>query len=323
VRSPFSNQFHLFLKSLAVSWFIIFFWAQPTRAEFDLECYISADCTRVGGGTSSNPSAGNEIRLNPAAVPMEKGFGVEVVYFGTPEWSIVQGLGRAGASISPANSEETFFGPPAVEYPSDFLERHRSGIKYESQKYTLSTAFKVAKHGSGRSRFNLNIGAMAKYNKYTYRTTPGGGLGGAFGPILFGASIFLDETQLDPELDPSIRISPIRYKVQTYNLGLYLTSVILNYSNLQMIPENGGSTSTIKVLMASLLTKRFVFNLAHRAEDSTRSWYNPYNDSLETKQIKEDYFLGVQYRMTKKLMTGVFLNYFMLNELSLTGTLFF
>lgn len=303
--------------------FILIFWNSPSHAEFDLECYIKGNCSRVGGGSSSNASAGNEIRLNPASVPMEKGFGVEVVYFRTPEWSIVQGLGRAGASISPANSEETFFGPPAVEYSPDYLERHISGRKYESQKYTLSTAFKVAETGSGRSRFNLSLGAMAKYNKYTARTTPGAGLAGSFGPILFGASVYLDETQLDPELDANLRPSPIRYKVQTYNLGLYLTSVILNYSNLQMIPEIGSSKSTISVFMTSLLTKQFVFNFALRTEDSYRSWYNPNTQALENQQFKNDYFLGFQFRMSKNLMSGIFYNYFMVNELALTGTLFF
>lgn len=323
MRARLRHFFQFHLKYFAIGLVIIFAWPNSSRAEFDIECYLKGDCKRRGGGSASNPSLGNEIRLNPAAVPMEKGFGIEIVYFGTPEWSIVQGLGRAGASISPANSEETFFGPPAVEYSSDYLDRQILGQKYESQKYTLATAFKVLEKGSGRSRFNLSLGAMAKYNKYTSRTTPGGGLSGSLGPILFGASVYWDETQLDPELEPSLIPPPTRYKVQTYSFGLYLTSVILNYSNLQMISETDATTSTVSVLMGSLFTKQFVFNLAHRSENSDRSWYNPSTNALEFKQIKNDYFLGFQYRMTKNFMTGVFYNYFMLHELALTGTLFF
>jgi hypothetical protein len=90
-----------------------------------------------------------------------------------------------------------------------------------------------------------------------------------------------------------------------------------------MIPEQSTSTSTVSVFMASLMSKRSVYNLARRTEDSSRSGYNPSTKTLEIKQSKDDYFFGFQYRMTKTLMMGVFYNYFMLNELAFTGTLFF
>ena len=302
------------------------FWSQNSPAEFDLECYIKGDCRHsVGGGSSANPSAGNEIRLNPAAVPTEKGLGIEAINYSTTEWSVVQGLGWAGAAISPANSEETFFGPPAIEYSTDYLNRYIAARKYESQKYTLASAFKlIDKSGSGLSRFNLNLGAMIKYNKYTARITPGGGLTGSMGPFLFGYSYYLDETQLDPQLNSSLRPPASRYSVQTFNVGLYLTSMVLNYSNLQMTPENSSTPpSTVTVIMASLLTQRFIFNLAARTEDSSRPWYNPETSTLVLKQIKKEYFGGIQYRFTKNLMAGTFYNYYLFQELSLTATLFF
>ncbi len=237
---------------------------------------------------------------------------------------MVQGLGWAGAAISPANSEETFFGPPSIEYSSDYLARNIASKKYESQKYTLASAFKLFdKSGSGLTRFNLSFGAMVKYNKYTARLTPGGGLTGSLGPLLFGLSYYLDETQLDAQLDPSLRPPAIRYSVQTYNVGFYLTSLVLNYSNLLMSPENSTSQSSVTVLMASLLTQKFIFNLAARTEDSTRPWYNAETLSLVTKQIKKGYFGGVQYRFAKSFMAGTFYNYYLLSEFSLTGTLFF
>ncbi len=222
VRTLLLNLVQLFLKIPAVGFLFIVSWAQSSQAEFDIECYIKGDCSRMSHGSPSNPSPGNQIRLNPASVPLENGLGIEVVYFGTPEWSLVKGLGRAGASISPAHSEETFFGQPSVEYDADYLQRHIFSKKYESQKYTLATALNVAKTGSGSARFNLNLGVMAKYNRYTSRAMPGGGLSGSLGPILFGASLYWDETQLDPELEVRLRPSPIRYKVQSYNLGIYL-----------------------------------------------------------------------------------------------------
>jgi len=302
---------------------MFFISTQKTYAIIDPNCYSKGTCLGSDSSPSSSPSVGNEIRLNPAAVPTEKGFGLETIYYNDAEWSIVQGLGRAGAAISPANSEETFFGPPSVELNSDYLQRHLDHDKYKSQKYTLSTAFKITKKTSKKNSLKLNLGVMAKYNKFTKNITPGGGLAGSFGPVQFGGSYYLDETQLSPELDDAARPTPTRYKVQTYNIGLYLTSIILSYSYLQMNLENGDTQSINSVLTASLFYNRFIFNLAGRIENSSRQWYNPDSKLLESKQIKNDYFGGIQVRLNKNIMLGSFYNYYLLNEFSTTLTLFF
>lgn len=304
----------------------VFIWSQHSYAVIDPNCYTTGTCQDGGSGSSSSasPSTGNSIRLNPAAVPTEKGFGLESIYYGSAEWSIVQGLGRAGAAISPANSEETFFGPPSVENDANYLQRHIESYKYESQKYTLATAFKIVQtKRSGLSKFDLNLGIMAKYNQFTNRITPGGGITGSFGPVQFGFSNYADETQLSPELDSSLRPAPTRYNVQTYNVGLFLASLILSYSNLQVKPENGTYGSTDSVLTASLFHRRFILSLAGRTEDSQRQWYNPETKLLEIKQIKSDYFAGLQYKATKNLLVGAFYNYYLLREVSATATLFF
>ncbi|RYZ67520.1 MAG: hypothetical protein EOP09_10905, partial [Proteobacteria bacterium] len=166
-------------------------------AEFDWECYLNNGCRSSSGRSSGNPSSGGQIRINPAAVPTEKGFGIEGIYF-SPEIdvSLVRGLGRVGAAISPSNSEETFFGPPGFEDSSMYLYRHVDLKKYPNQKYTLAAAGKlIDKYGSGDTQLNLNLGVMGKYNKFTTNVSPGLGLNGTFGPVSFGGSYYMDETQ--------------------------------------------------------------------------------------------------------------------------------
>ncbi len=90
-----------------------------------------------------------------------------------------------------------------------------------------------------------------------------------------------------------------------------------------MIPELGTSVASISVFTASLLTKRLLLTLARRSESSDKPWYNRDTKKLEIKQVKDDYFLGFQYSVTKSFMAGAFYNYFMLHELAFTGTLFF
>ena len=311
-----------------LSWLlIIIILSQQAWSDIDPNCYTKGTCmddSSSGRSSSSNPSTGNAIRLNPAAVPTEKGFGLEAIYYNTAEWSIVQGLGQAGAALSPANSEETFFGPPSIEYNTDYLQRHIDGHKYESQKYTLATAFKLYKNKkSGLSKFDLNLGIMGKHNKYTQRITPGGGVSGSWGPVQFGYSYYADETQLSPDMDASTRPAPSRYNVQTYNIGLFLASVILSYSNLQMKLEDGTLNSTESIWMASLFYRRFILSLANRTEDSIREWYNPQTKALEVKQIKSDNFAGLQYKATQNIMIGAYYNYYLLREGSLSVTLFF
>lgn len=93
-----------------------------------------------------NPSYGNQIRLNPSAVPTEEGFGLEgILYRGEVDISLAKGTGRVGAAISPSNSEETFFGPPGIELDDDMYQRKYAADKFASNKVTLATAVNLIK----------------------------------------------------------------------------------------------------------------------------------------------------------------------------------
>lgn len=306
--------------------FIFYFsllFAASAQAVKDIKCYITDDCgTGVGGSYSSNPSSNSQIQINPSSVPTEKGFGLEGIFFkGTPDLGIVRGNGRVGAAISPANSEETFFGPPGFENSSDLLYRKMNSEKYPNQKVTLASAFILTeKNGSGFGRYGLKFGLLAKYNKYTENIKPGGGLSGVLGPFTFGYSIYGDETRLNDDLPTE---QTLDYQVQTYSAGLFLSSLILDYSHLQLGHSSNSITSDVSIFTASLLWKKFIFTASKRIENSPRQTYNYDTRQLESAVSKEDYFGGVQYSVLNKVMVGALYNYYLLREFSVTTTLFF
>ncbi|MEK2644314.1 hypothetical protein [Bdellovibrio sp. BCCA] len=258
-------------------------------------------------------------------MPTDKGFGVEAIYFsGGGDFSLVRGNGRMGAALSPSNSEDTFFGAPGFETTEDFLDRKINKKKFPNQKYTLAAAFDLAdRKGSGFNRYSLKLGAMAKYNTLTTAVSPGAGLNGIWGPFAVGYSLYGDETQLESGGQKLV----IKYQVQTYNVGLYLNSLILNYANLRLKTAEDSSfgeyIATVQLYTASLTLGKFILTASKRLEDSDAPAFNYDTEQLETRKIKEEYFGGVQYSLSKNFMLGVLYNYYLLREASATATLFF
>jgi hypothetical protein len=292
----------------------------------DVECYMSDKCNnRIGRSSSGNPSTGAQVKINPSAVPTEEGYGIEaLLYRDQVDLSLVRGTGRVGAAISPSNSEETFFGPPGFENSSDLQQRKYDSQKYPNQKYTLAAAANIYDNKkSGLKTFNLKLGAMAKYNKLTKGFRGGGGLNGVLGPFTFGASAYNDQTQLnDFDLGEDLQ-TRINYKVQTYNVGLFLSSIVLDYSHLKLTLMDDTYPSEISLFTISFLIQKIIIIAAKRTENSGRLSYNYDTKELEFKEIKEDYFGGVQFRVNKTLMLGAFYNYYLLREFSFSATLFF
>lgn len=272
------------------------------------------------------PSKSSRININPSAVPIEKGTGIEVIgYRDTFDFSIVKGTGRVGAAISPTNSEETFFGPPGFEYDSDFLDRKINGKKYESQKVTLAAAFSLFNNKKkGLKTFEVSVGLMGKYNKLSKQTNPGVGLSGALGPVTFGYAYANDEFIIDPQ---GLNLQ-YKYAAETKSIGVRVGTLVLDYSQLRIIlPEAYAGTNppafTITLLTTSLLFKRVLLTYSARTEDSPRLAYNKATKLLEVKQYKTETFGGIQLVVSKNLLLGAFYNYYLLNETSFGGTLFF
>ncbi|NUN07175.1 MAG: hypothetical protein HUU57_15625 [Bdellovibrio sp.] len=288
----------------------------------ETNCYLINECTNHRRDSSSGPSPGTQVKINPSAVPTDKGYGVEAIYYdSSADLSLIRGNGRMGAALSPSNSEQTFFGAPGFELPEDLYERKYDKEKYQSQKVTLAAAMDIAeKKGSGLRRYSLKAGAMAKYNKDTTTITPGAGLQAVWGPLTAGYSMYDDESRLNYG-DGSQKT--IKYRVQTYNVGVYLSSVILNYSHLHLENNEKNYLATVHLYTASLSLGKFIFTASQRVEDSPAPDYNYELKDLENKKIKYEHFGGIQYSLSKNFLLGVLYNYYLLREISVSGTLFF
>src|SRR5262245_2124011 len=100
--------------------FVLSPWAKAELCDHSKHfCGYAPGSSGKGGGA---PTRGGKIRINPSAVPTEKGLGIEGIIFEGVDLSLVKGMGRVGAGISPSASESTFFGPPALENPEDYLQ---------------------------------------------------------------------------------------------------------------------------------------------------------------------------------------------------------
>lgn len=308
---------------LSLLFLLIFIQA---RAQAAL-CHASKEyCGWVKGSSPSSaapaaPTRDNTIRINPSSVPVEKGFGIGLIVFDGVDAGFVQGLGRIGAAISPSNSEETFFGPPSLELPENYLERKQNAKKYRVQKSTLATGVQLFRsRSSGLKRVELNLGVMGKYNTATKAITPGGGVSGVLGPLTFGYSAYQDQTQLDYSIYGLDEKRTTRFHVETYSAGLFLNSLALDYSILRQVTDEVSMTS---VVTASLFLKKSMFTAALRKESSNRPMYNFSTRNLEDQRDKSEVFAAAQFNVWKELMAGVFYNYYVLRELSVGATYFF
>lgn len=310
--------------------FLLGILAGPTaHAEIAGGVLCSADepCNARGIYTraSAGPTKSDAIRVNPAAVPVEKITGIETIYYDSSfDFALVKGLGRVGAAISPSNNEETFFGAPAVETDQQFAERMRERGKYETKKYTLAAAVNLfSTRGRGLLRTSANLGVMARYYTATSHITPGAGLQFSTGPFLFGGAVYQDERQLlpdDPAQDPSGRPSD-QSMVSTYSATLNLESFMLDYSVTE--------TRTVQPAKVSVATltgfwgKRTILTLARRALTSERPAYRFSSESLDYTRQNVEWFGGGQYRLAPFLVLGLYYNYYLVREASVSAIIFF
>lgn len=268
------------------------------------------------------PSGSQRVKLNPAAVPTGNIFGLGSIYYKSDfDFLLVKGLGRLGAAISPSNSEETFFGPPAFELPDDYSERKKLRRKYKDSKLNLAAGFDLYDNKkSGLRRFNLSLGLIGKYNNLTSEVLPGAGVNSVFGPFSLGYAVFQDQIYLDYAEFNVDRKANTKLLVENYSGSLFLESLILDYSVMQI---KTADITTIRTTTASLLLRRAILSAAIRIENSARSKYDFKKEQLVTEREKSDLFLSAQYKVNKNIMVGVLSNYYLLNELTATATIFF
>jgi hypothetical protein len=169
------------VKFLIGTFLLLFTSAAHSRSDgcIGIESYCQG-FRRSSSSSPAYPSTSSSVSLNPAAVPVNKSLGLEMIYFKpSPDFALVTGTGRVGAALSPTSAEETFFGNPGFELPTDYLQRHVEKKKFVSQKIALATAVNLYDNKSnGLKKFSLNLGLLGRYNKITKSIKPGAGLNG-------------------------------------------------------------------------------------------------------------------------------------------------
>lgn len=296
-------------------------WGDPSNCFGLNEGCFQKRSAQVSGSTSSR------TQINPSAVPIEEGLGLEGIFYkSSVDLTVVRGTGRLGAAISPSNTEGTFFGPPAVEIPESFRDRKEDRNKYENQKYTLAAAAEIFNNkASGLKKFTLRLGLMAKYNKATSNISPGGGVTVTTGPLALYYAANDDQTLLDSTryYGPGVPDELIRYQNQIYGASLFLNSLIFDYSHLSSLKEFAVKPMTVELYTASLTVKKFILTASYRREDSEDPAYDFATRTLKNERIKAEYFGGIQFMATKHIMLGALYNYYLLREYSASLTLFF
>lgn len=272
--------------------------------------------------TQANPSRSSAVNLNPSSVSVEKGYGLEAIaYKGSADFSIVRGTGRVGAAFSPTVGEETFFGPLGFELDPDYLARKIRKDKYGSQKVTLATAMVLVDAGSGKNRLQLNLGAIAKYNRLTQSWWGGGGLTGSAGPMTFGYAVVNDEYMIDLTSSGLSTGLKFRYSTVAASGGIHLGNFIADYTTM-WVRYQEQTIATIRLLTGSFMWNGVILTLSQKQEDSARSAYDDSTQSLIPQQIKTEYFGGLQLMLSKNFMVSGYYNYYLLKEVSMGVTVF-
>lgn len=304
---------------------VFLLWTAPAQAKLcnpmKEKCWLYG---KNGSTSPAYPSKSSGFKVNPSAVPLEKGWGGETIYFDSSfDFALVRGTGRIGAAISPSNGEESFFGPPGLELDSEFLERKQNGTKYDSQNVALAGAFQLlSNRKSGLQRFELNLGVIGKYNKLSKDVWPGLGISGIGGPFTFGYSVSEDQYVVDFSSIGLAEELKFKYKTATISGGIFLNNLAVDYSHLRVTIQEHEAIS-IYLLTGSILLQRWIFTAASRREVSDRPAYDYKLKTLKVEEEKNELFGGIQFSPTRVLMVGVFYNYYLLREMSAGATLFF
>jgi hypothetical protein len=250
----------------------------------------------------SLPSSGTAAQFNPSNVSHDRGVGLETFYqpSQSPSFNFVTGTGKAGAALVSSKLENAFFGNRVPEIEEDYLERIENKEQYKSNKYTLALGVALFK----RRNLGLDLGVLTKYNEKTKRMNPGGGLAMRIGPVSLGASVYKDDFFL----------KTIDYQetftVQNYFAGIQIKNLFLDAGVIKTHYKFYDDDSEIKLYSASYIWNKLLFNLAYRIE------------TVYEKDESEIY-AGLQYSLNKYLILGVHYNYYLLDEMAGSLTIFF
>lgn len=317
--------------------FMIFFSNITWAADQRLCEYFGWNCAsgsgKSGGRTSSQslPSQSTASNLNPSNVRYAKGFGLETLY--EPQnpliFSLATGTGKLGGALITQSYENSFFGNRVIEMDDDLLHRHRFNQRYTNKKINFALGGRTI----DKPFATIDAGVMGKYNKDTGRLNLGVGLSGRLGILTVGASFYKDDVKVvlkdyaspyTGELYSTIHNSDTyteSFLVETYSVGSRFRSFTFDYGILKTRYKFYNENTRIYLYSAAYSKGKFQFNAALRKEYSSQQKYD--EGRMIIQRRKDTMYYGIQYSVNRHMIVGVNYNYFLLNEFSFTGTIFF
>lgn len=319
--------------------------ARPTICEYlDLDNCGNTSRSMSRSTSASFPSTVSAAMNNPSALSMEKGFGLESIFYNDQgRVGIASGTGRIGAAVSAASAQETFFSHYALETTNAYRRRRVAGEPFERED-DLSVAAAMNLFGKNRRRgLQMDAGIIYKRNGEKESDHFGGGVSLSFNKVVSAGyssykdvlyednrNKFLQNYDADGEPYPYRNYYPdipnnlldVETETETMSFGLKFGNVAIDHITMTTTFEDEYfDPSTVKILSAAMFYGKWIFTAAQRTEESYRERYQ--DEKFVQEKRKQAMFLGAQRSIGDYMLIGVFQNYYLLNDVSMGLSVFF
>lgn len=312
---------------------ILIFLAQlsfSSAQSVDSHCGYFKYCGSSRSSTKSHPSSSSSANFNPSTISSIKGVGVETLFQPNNPlgFNLVTGNGKVGGAVISPTMENSFFGNRSIEIDEVYLKRREEKKRYKNKKINLAIGANV----TDKKNYSLDLGISFKRNPDVKKINPGFGATLRLWNVNFGAYIFKDDTKIELR-DYFNPYSGVPYTiekdsdsytesfiVQTFSVGTSYKNLSLDFGIISTKYNFYPEDTFIRIYSLAYSYNKFLFNAAFRNEYSSNA--KEMNGYLFIERNKKDFYTGIQYMFNKHVIVGVGHNNYLLNEWSMTLTLF-
>ena len=303
--------------------------ASSSQAE-DSHCGYFKYCGSSKSSSKSYPSSSSSANFNPSTISSIKGLGVETLFQPNNPlgFNLVTGNGKVGGAVISPTMENSFFGNRAIEIDEVYMERKEDKKRYKTKKINLALGANVL----NKKNYSLDLGMSFKRNPDIKKINPGVGATLRLWNINFGAYVFKDDTAIELKnyvnpysgnlysLDKNTNLYEESFIVSTFSVGTSYKNLSLDFGVISTKYKFYPEDTFIRIYSLAYNYNQFLFNLAFRNESSSNA--KVVDGMLTIERTKKDFYTGFQYMFNKHVVAGLGYNNFLLNEWSMTLTLF-
>lgn len=270
------------------------------------------------------PTPSTAAILNPSNVSFDRGAGLEAIAQAKNPlfFSIASGTGKMGGALISGSLDNSFFGNRVPELNEAIEERVSNDQQFKPKKFSFALGAKLI----GNRKAGLDFGVIVKRHSEIKDINPGAGISGRYGMFHLGASIYQDDSWIDLTRFPNSQAVygkdslTDKFVVKTFTGGFRFQNLAVDVGSITSNPDFFTEETKIMLYSAAYHFKDVLLNVAYRKEHSSAPVYK--NGELEFEKDKSAIFASGQYSFGQHFIMGLNYNYFLLDELSLTATLF-